>query len=171
MSIFCKALAGLLQEIGCHVEIALGGFDIDVAEIRRESRQQTLDIPPGTIPRDDSMDRSCVPKVMDARRPTFASGATDTCCSSDLLKQRNHMWIRPSSARLRCKETRIVARRQWKLAPPLNIDGQLSCEFWSNRHEACLEKLCVANGNYPLDDINIAQGQIEGFANAEAASV
>ena len=60
MSIFRKALAGLLQEIGCHVEIALGGFDIDVAEIRRESRQQTLDIPAGTIPRDDSMDRSCV---------------------------------------------------------------------------------------------------------------
>jgi hypothetical protein len=31
-------------------EIALGGFDIDVAEIRRESGQQTLDIPAGTIP-------------------------------------------------------------------------------------------------------------------------
>ena len=108
MSIFGKALAGLLQEIGCHVEIALGGFDIDVAEIRRESGQQALDIPAGTIPRDDSMDRGCVPNVMDARRATFAGGATYTCCSSNFLKQRNHMWIRPSAARLRCKEARIV---------------------------------------------------------------
>ena len=112
-----------------------------------------------------------MPNVMDARRATFAGGATDTCCSSDLVKKRNHMWIRPSSARLRCKETRIVARRQWKLPPLLNIDGQLSCEFWPNRDEPCLEKLCVADGNYPLDDIDIAQGQIEGFANTEAASV
>jgi hypothetical protein len=160
-----------LQEIGCHVEIALGGFDIDVAEIRRESRQHTLDISAGTIPRDDSMDRGRVPNVVDARRATFAGGAPDSCCSSDLLKQRNHMWIRLSSARLRRKETRIVAQRQWKLPPPLNIDGQFSCEFWSDRHEPCLEKLCVANSNNPLDGIEIAQGQIEGFANAEAASV
>jgi len=153
------------------MEIALGGFNIDVAEICRESRQQqTLDIPPGTIPRDDSVNRCCVPKVMNARRARFAGDATD-CCSSDLLKQRNHMWIRPSSARLRCKETRIVARRQWKLPPPLNIDGQFCCEFWPDGHDPCLEKLCVANGNYLLDDIDIAQGQIESFANAEAASV
>src|SRR5262249_11935822 len=157
--------------IGCHVEIALGGFDIDVAEICRESRQQMLDIPPGTIPRDDSMDRGCVPKVMDARRATFAGGATDTCGPSDLLKQRNHVWIRPSSARLRCKKTRIVTRRQRKLAAPLNTDGQFFCEPCSDGHEPCLEKLGVANGNNPLDDIDIAQGQIEGFANAEAASV
>ncbi len=171
MSIFGKTLAGLLQEIGCHVEIALGGFDIDVAEIRRESGQQTLDIPAGTIPRDDSMDCGCVPNVVDARRATFAGGATDTCCSSYFLKQRDHMWIRPSSARLCCKETGIIAQRQWKLPPPLNMDGQLSCEFWSDRHKPCLEKLCVANGENPLDDIDIAQCQIEGFANAEAASV
>jgi hypothetical protein len=85
-----------------------------------------------------------LPNVVDARRPTFAGGAIDTCCSSDFLKQRDHMWIRPSSARLRCKETGIIAQRQWKLPPPLNMDGQLSCEFWSDRHKPCLEKLCVA---------------------------
>src|SRR5580704_5908577 len=117
------------------------------------------------------MDRRCVPNVMDARRATFAGGATDTCCSSNLLKKRNHMWIRPSSARLRCKETRVVARQQWKLPPLLNIDGQLSCEFWSNRHEPCFEELGVANGDNPLDDINIAQCQIEGLANTEGAAI
>ena len=112
-----------------------------------------------------------MPNVVDAQRPTFAGGATDTCCSSDFLKQRDHMWIRPSSASLCCKETGIIAQRQWKLPPPLNMDGQLPCEFWSDRHKPRLEKLCVANGENPLDDIDIAQCQIEGFANAEAASV
>lgn len=153
------------------MEIALCGFDINVAEIRRESWHQTLDIPAGSIPRDDSMDCGCVPYVVDARRATFAGGATDTCCSSDFLKQRDHMWIRPSSARLCRKEAGIIAQRQWKLAPPLNMDGQLSCEFWSDRHKPCLEKLCVANGENPLDGIDIGQCQIEGFADAEAASV
>jgi hypothetical protein len=93
------------------VEIALGGFDIDVPEIGSKSRQQALDVPAGAIPRDNSMDRSCVSEVVDAWRKTFAGGATDACCSSDLFKQRNHMWIRPSSAGLGCKETRIVAQR------------------------------------------------------------
>jgi len=171
LSIVGKALAGLLQQIGCHVEIALGRFDIDVAEIRSESGQQALDVPARSIPRDNSMDRRCVSNVVDARKTTFGTGATDTCCSSHLLKQRNHMWIRPASARLRRKETRIVTQRQWKLAPPLNIDSQFSCEFWSDGHEPCLEELCVANRHKPLDNIDIAQGQLEGFANAEAASV
>jgi len=60
------------------VEIALCGFDIDVAEIRRESRQQALDIPAGSIPRNDSMDHGCVPNVVDSRRATLARGAEDT---------------------------------------------------------------------------------------------
>ena len=51
------------------------------------------------------------------------------------------------------------------------MEGQLSSEFWSDRHKPCLEKLCVANGENSLDDIDIAQCQIEGFASAEAASV
>jgi len=130
-----------------------------------------LDIPAVAIPRDNSMDRGRVSNVVDARRTTFAGGATDTGRSSELLKQSNHLWIRPSSACLRRKETRIVAQRQRKLAPPVNIGGQFFHEFWSDRHEPCLEELCVANGDNPLDQIDIAQVQAKGFANAKAASV
>ena len=162
MSIFGEALAGLLQKIGCHVEIALGGFDVDVAEIRREPWQQTLDIAARTIPRDDSMDRGRVSNVVDARRPTFAGGANDTGCSSDIVKQRVHMRVRPSSARLRCKETRIIAQRQGKFAPALNIDSQFPAELWSDRHQPCLEEFRVTNGDDLLDEVDIAQGQIEG---------
>jgi hypothetical protein len=78
---------------------------------------------------------------------------------------------KPSSARLRREETRIIAQRQWKLPPSVNIDGQFSCEFWSDRYEPCLVKLCVANGDNPLYSIDVAQGQIESFANRATVTI
>ena len=58
-----------------------------MAEIGSESRQQALNIPAGTIPRDNSMDGGCVSEVVDTWRTTFTRSTTDTGYSSDLLKQ------------------------------------------------------------------------------------
>jgi len=57
-----------LQKIGCHVEVALGGFDVNVAEVRREPWQQSLDVAASTIPRDNPMDRSRVSDIVNAWR-------------------------------------------------------------------------------------------------------
>ena len=39
-----EALARLLEEFGCHLQVALGGPDIDVAEVGCQLRQQPLDV-------------------------------------------------------------------------------------------------------------------------------
>src|SRR5215472_16529514 len=152
------------------MEIALGRFDVDVAEVRREPWQQPLDIAASTIPSDNSMDRSRVSNVVDAWRKTFG-GANDTGCSSDVVEQGVHMRVRPASARLRCKETRIVAQRQGKVAPALQVGSQFLRQLWTDRHEPCLEELRVANRDDLFDQVDIAQTQVKGLADAQPASV
>src|SRR5215472_2591908 len=152
------------------MEIALGRFDVDVAEVRREPWQQPLDIAASTIPSDNSMDRSRVSDVVDAWRTTVG-GANDTGCSSDIVKRRVHMRVRPASAGLRCKETRIVAQGQGKVAPALNVGSQFLRQLWTDRHQPCFEEFCVTNGDDLVDEVDIAQGQVKGLADAQPAAV
>jgi hypothetical protein len=85
------------------------------------------------------MDRSRVSDVVDAWRTTFG-GANDTGRSSDLVEQGVHMRVRPASARLRCKETRIIAQRQGKVAPALHVRSQRLRQLWTDRRHPCLEE-------------------------------
>ena len=147
------------------MEVALGRFDVDVAEIRREPWQQSLDVAARSIPSDNSMDRRRVSNVVDAWRTTFG-GANDTGCSSDVVEQGVHMRVRPSSARLRCKETRILAQRQGKLAPALDVGSQLMRQLWTDRNQPGLEEFRVTNGDDLFDQVDIAQSQVKGLADA-----
>jgi hypothetical protein len=81
------------------------------------------------------------------------------------------MRVRPAPARLRCKETRIVPQRQGEVAPALNVGSKFLPELWADRHQPCLEEFRVTNGDDLLDEVDIAQGQVKGLADAEPASV
>src|SRR5690348_11262663 len=139
------------------MEVALGRFDVDVAEVRREPWQQPLDIAASAVPSDNSMDRRRVSDVVYAWRKTFG-GANDTGRSSDVVEQCVHMRVRPASAGLRCKETRIVAQRQGKIAPALHVRSQFLRQLWTDRHQPCLEEFRVTNGDDLFDQIDITQG-------------
>jgi len=59
-----EALAGRLQEFGRHVKVTLGRSNIEVTEVSRELRQQSLDVLAGAIPRNDSVHGRCVAKIV-----------------------------------------------------------------------------------------------------------
>ena len=50
-----KALAGFVKQLRCHRQIALGGRDVDMAEISCQLWQQTLHICSLAIPGDQAM--------------------------------------------------------------------------------------------------------------------
>ena len=59
-----KAVAGRLQEVRSHLEIALGRSDIDVAKVGRELREQSLNVLAGAIPCDQPMHSRRVANVV-----------------------------------------------------------------------------------------------------------
>ena len=132
-----------------------------MAEVRREPWQQPLDVAARSIPSDNSMDRRRVSNVMDAWRTTFG-GANDTGCSSDVVEQGVHMRVRPTSARLRCKETRILAQRQGKLAPALDVGSQIMRQLWTDRNQPGLEEFSVTNGDDLFDQVDYRSESGEG---------
>ena len=62
-----EALAGDLQEFGCHSEVMLGRSKIEVTEVGCELRKQSLDVLAGTVPCDNTVHGRGVAKIMQAR--------------------------------------------------------------------------------------------------------
>ena len=58
-----KAMTGRLQKVGSHLEITLGGSDVDVAKVGRELREQPLNVLAGAIPCDQPMHGSRVTTI------------------------------------------------------------------------------------------------------------
>jgi hypothetical protein len=81
-----KAAARLMEEFRCHLQIALSGLDIDVAEVRRQLRQELLDVPPSTIPRHNPVHGGSVAQIVQTRRATLTGGAAYSRHSSDMLE-------------------------------------------------------------------------------------
>ena len=79
MSIAFEAHAGFAQQFGGHAEVALGGGDIDVPQIRCQLRQQLLHVGAGAVPGDDSMHGSGVSDVVDTGLITSAGLAPNLC--------------------------------------------------------------------------------------------
>ena len=75
--VFGKAFAGLVQQLRSHREVELGAGDVNVAQIGRQQRQQSLDILTFSVPRSQPMDRRGVPQIMEARLIPGAIFATD----------------------------------------------------------------------------------------------
>ena len=96
-----KTLAGRLQEFGRHLDVALGRLDIDVAEVCRELRKQSLDVLASTIPCNDTVNGRGVAEIMQARRARLADGAVDPRSSSHVLKLYDDARIAPASSAAR----------------------------------------------------------------------
>ena len=66
-----KAVARLLEEFGCHLQIALSRLEIDVAEVSRQLRQELMDVPPRAIPRHNPVHGGRVAQIMQPRRASL----------------------------------------------------------------------------------------------------
>ena len=69
-------MTGLVQELRCHLQVALCRFDIDMAKIGGQVWQQPLDVLSRAIPRDHAVNRRRMPQVMQTRRLGL-TGRTD----------------------------------------------------------------------------------------------
>jgi hypothetical protein len=92
-------MARFLEEFGCHLQVALSGPEIDVAEVGCQLRQKPLDVPPRAIPRHDPVHGGSVAQVVQAWRTTLASSAADPRRPSDALEQPDDMLVGPPLAR------------------------------------------------------------------------
>jgi hypothetical protein len=81
-----KAVARLLEEFGCHLQIALSGLEIDVAEVSRQLRQELMDVPPRAIPRHNPVHGGRVAQIMQPRRASLTGRAAYPRSPSDMLE-------------------------------------------------------------------------------------
>jgi hypothetical protein len=77
LGISLKAPAGCAEQLGRHRQVVLGADQVFVAQIRRETRQQGLQIRTGAIPTKDPMDGTCMAQVMQARLITCTTITED----------------------------------------------------------------------------------------------
>jgi hypothetical protein len=94
-----EAVARLLEEFGCHLQVALSGPEIDVAEVGCQLRQEPLDVPPRAIPRHHPVHGGSVAQIVQAWRTTLAGRAAYARRPSDVLKQPDDMLVGPALAR------------------------------------------------------------------------
>jgi hypothetical protein len=64
LRILREALAGFLKQFGCQLKVALGGIDVNVAEVGRQLWEQALDVLAGSIPRKHPMHGRGVSQIM-----------------------------------------------------------------------------------------------------------
>ena len=100
-----EALACYLDEVRRHLQVALCRPNIDVAKVGSKLRTQELDVLTCPMLCHHAMHGRGVAKVMRARGPAFASRASDTCSSADVLKPRNDARVVPRSSTARGSNT------------------------------------------------------------------
>jgi len=166
-----EALAGHLQEFGCHSQVMLGRSKIEVTEVGCELRKQSLDVLAGTIPCDNTVHGRGVAKIMQARRAQFADGTVDAGGLSHVLEHRDDARIAPSSNAARREERRRLPERHGQQAAAFEVRSQLVGKLRSDRNETRLEELCAADGDDPFGEIDILQGQVQCLADTHAGSV
>ena len=148
-----------MQQLGRHGQIDLGAVEIGVAEPGGEHRQQPLDIGALPVPGLQPVNGRGMAQGVKARSSPSVIGSTD----SGGLEQLGERAVDCASGQGRAipvgEEGRSRALGQRALCALGGIGPQRIGKLWSDRNEAGLVELGVADGQQRIGQVGILKGQ------------
>src|ERR1700741_1993518 len=116
---------------------------------------------------------SCVPDIVQARLTTCIAFPTYSCLLAQAAKEfLGHNPVPTCARPRRAKERGVLARRHGERPNALaRVVCKCAGQFWSSRDPSHFEKLCMTYCDQPLGQVNIVQGERQGFIEAHCGSV